>query len=97
MLNRAFAADHALAQWLIRQVDHDLNYLDINIAQLGRVREMAAAELTQLQRADAALDAVAERHQANARELGERAATLRETVEKRLATAPAADKADKAP
>ncbi len=48
-----FAADQALAQWLIEQADHDLTSLDMDIARrLAQAREKAAAELTQLQRAD---------------------------------------------
>jgi predicted nucleotide-binding protein len=47
-----FAADHALAQWLVSQIDDDLGYVKIDLARTSRVRELAAEELTQAERTD---------------------------------------------
>jgi predicted nucleotide-binding protein len=49
-----FAADQALARWLIQQLDDDLCYLRIDLAQTKRARERAAEELAQAAPAESA-------------------------------------------
>jgi predicted nucleotide-binding protein len=51
-----FAADQALAQWLLWQADDDLTYLRIDIDRVARARKLAAEELEQLEHAVPAAD-----------------------------------------
>jgi predicted nucleotide-binding protein len=47
-----FASDRALGRWLARQVDDDLGYLRIDLAQTRRTRELAAEEAEDAEEAE---------------------------------------------
>jgi predicted nucleotide-binding protein len=51
-----FAADQALARWLLRQIEDDLAYVRIDLARTARARVIAAEDFSQAQASD--LDAV---------------------------------------